>query len=263
MTAARPLALAALVALMGPLSARASAPATCLGPASAALGEGRASDALRLADEALADAACAERALELRMVRALALHQLAEVAGGEAWCGVREAYRPARRTPDPAAAQVAAEGFAHADARCRAWIEKVEPDAQMPEVSMSEPPAPLTLPPAPPVEVRPPPAPAREGRWLSIGGVALSVTGCVVLGFGIADALNASLDARAGDGARADRAEMRGRAVGLTVGGGLLLAGGVAGVVLGQVVATPAEAPDGPRLRLEAGPAGARLTGRF
>lgn len=91
----------------------------CLAAASAALDARAPARAIAAVDRALADTYCTSRALDLEMLRALALHELARAEDGQAWCRARDAYAGLRASADSDYAAVARRGHAETDEACR------------------------------------------------------------------------------------------------------------------------------------------------
>lgn len=218
------------------LGAVAAAPAhatDCLGPA------GRATtppEVVAAAETALRDPACAALRVDLEMLRALALRDMAKADGGSAWCAARDAFDPLRALADADYARTAGEAFAEADAACRA----LPPPEEAPQVG------------CPPVACPacPPPVEPASHWWFTGTGAGLAVVGAVLLGVGLdAHATAADLGEQiadepisaSGSGRRAREAELR--AIGFSTGGGVLLGVGAALVVAGRFAApAPREA---------------------
>lgn len=111
----------------------------CLAAASAALDARAPARAIAAVDRALADTYCTSRALDLEMLRALALHDLARAEDGQAWCRARDAYAGLRASADSDYAVVARRGYAETDEACR-QVRHLEaslmsPDAQPPTLA--------------------------------------------------------------------------------------------------------------------------------
>lgn len=92
----------------------------CLGPAGDARRAGEVTQALALAEAALGEPACQGVRIHLEMLRALALHDIAEVRDERAaWCAARDAFEGLRRAGDAEYAAVAGRKGKVAARGCR------------------------------------------------------------------------------------------------------------------------------------------------
>lgn len=239
-----------LIALSLPATGRA---ADCLGPASAAFRAKRFDAVIEAIEAVRTSSDCQPLRLDLAMLRALALYRIAEGRGGAAWCEARDAYAPLRGVDDPDYARTAIESFHRAQRGC---------DGE----------------PVPPARERPTPEvptarPATEAggldpHWLIGGGAGGLAVGGVLLAFGIVDALDAremadamSEESLSAPSRAAAQLRAEGRSIGLFIGGAAAMTLGAAALIGGVWAA--GEPPSAGSIRLDAGPAGVRLSGAF
>lgn len=178
---------------------------------------------------ALARLACREVETDLLVMRAFALHDIARVDGGDAWCTTRDAYAPLRHVDDPDYARVARDAHDEADAACRGFAATGPRGSDCPIIL------------CPLCPSGPPPGP---NPWYFTGsGLGATGIGAVLLGVGVqqyfaATGLRDEIEG-ATTHARGTGVELRNtenRATTLLTSGGILVGVGVGLLIVGELL---------------------------